>query len=93
MSLFAAIDSRTHKLLTSSRPEVRSAWVLSRGILARKDFQNSGSASAAKGGGLGGTRTPHLVLGQGSRREASTRRCGEMGGRLDLRVGERGGGA
>ena len=30
------------------------------------------------------------MLGQGSRREASTRRCGGMGGRLDLRAGGRG---
>ena len=58
MSLFAAIDGRTHKPLTSSRPGVRPAWILSRGILARKNFQNSGSASAAKGGGLGG-QGPH----------------------------------
>ena len=58
MSLFAAIDGRTHKPLTSSWPGVRPAWVLSRGILARKDFQNSGSASAVKGGGLRG-QGPH----------------------------------
>lgn len=68
-SLFAALDSRSHKPLTSSGPGVRSAWVLNRGISAQ-DLQKSGSTSASKGGGLGEQGPPCLELGRGIRKEA-----------------------
>lgn len=92
MSLFAAIDSRTCKPLTSSRPGVRSDWVLTRGILARKDFQNSGSASAAKGGRLGGQGPHTWCWGRAAGERPVPGGVGGMGGRLDLRAGGRGGG-
>lgn len=56
-SLVAAPDGRSHKLLTSTRPGVRSAWVPGRGIPVQKDFQKSGSTCAVKGGGMGEPRS------------------------------------